>query len=54
MSVRHETIAKNSYVNLIKYRFIFKIKTVYKLELLSLETMKLLGYTEKDIDQDKS
>ena len=47
MSVRHDIIAKNPYVNLIKYRIIFKIKTVYKLELLSPETMKLLGYTKK-------
>ena len=30
----------------------FKIKTGYKLELLSRETMKLLGSTKKDADQD--
>ena len=30
-----------------------KINTGYKLELLSPETMKLLGSTEKDVDQDK-
>ena len=30
----------------------FKIKTGYKLELLSRETMKLLGSTKKDVDQD--
>ena len=31
----------------------FKTKTDYKLGLLSPETMKLLGSTKKDIDQDK-
>ena len=43
----HETIADNPpvqiYVNKIINRIVFKIKTGYKLELLSLETMKLLG-----------
>ena len=29
------------------------MKTDYKLELLSSETMKLLGNTEKDVDQNK-
>ena len=40
------------YTNKIKNRIVFKIKTGYKLEL-SLETMKLLGSTKKDVDQDK-
>ena len=31
----------------------FKLKTGYKLELLSPETMKLLGSTEEDVDKDK-
>ena len=31
----------------------FKINTRYKLELLSPETMKLLGSTKKDVDKDK-
>ena len=31
-----------------------KVKTGYKLELLSLETMKLLGSTKKDVDKDKN
>ena len=35
-------------MNKIKSRIIFKIKTGYKLELLSHETMKLLGSTKKD------
>ena len=48
---KHETIADNPlvqiYVNKIKNRIVFKIKTRYKLELLSPETMKLLGSTKK-------
>ena len=32
---------------------VFKIKTGYKLELLSFETMKLLGISRKDVDQNK-
>ena len=35
------------YVNKIKNRIVFKIKTGYKLELLSPETMRLLGGTKK-------
>ena len=54
---KHETIADNPpvqmYVNKIKSRIVFKIKTGYKLELLSPETMKLLGSSKKDVDQDK-
>ena len=54
---KHETIADNPpiqiYANKIKNRIVFKIKTGYKLELLSPETMKLLGSTKKDVDQDK-
>ena len=41
------------YPNKIKNRIVFKIKTGYKLELLSPETMKLLGNTKKDVDKDK-
>ena len=40
-------------MNKIKNRIVFKIKTRYKLELLSPETTKLLGSTKKDADQDK-
>ena len=54
---KHETIANNPpvqiYMNKIKNRMAFKIKTGYKLELLSPKTMKLLGSTKKDIDQNK-
>ena len=42
------------YTNKIKNRIMSKVKTGYKLELLSLETMKLLGSTKKDVDKDKN
>ena len=35
----------------MKNRIIFKIKTGYKLELLTKETMQILGSSKKDIDQ---
>ena len=41
------------YINQIKNRIIFKIETGYKLELLSPDTMTLLGSTKKYVDQDK-
>ena len=41
------------YPNKIKNRIFFKIKTGYKLELLTPETVKLLGSTKKDDDKDK-
>ena len=48
---KHKTLTENSsiqiYPNKIKNRIIFKVKTSYKLELLSPETMKLLGSTKK-------
>ena len=54
---RHETLTENPpvqiYPNKIKDRIVFKIKTGYKLELLSLETMKLLGSTKKEVDKGK-
>ena len=47
---KHETITENPsiqiYRNEIKNRITFKIKTGYKLELLSSETIKLLVYKE--------
>ena len=50
---KHETLTENSpvqiYPNKIKNRIIFKIKAGYKLELLTPETMRLLGSTKKDI-----
>ena len=42
------------YVNKIKNRITFKIKNGYCLELLTLETMKLLGSTKIKITKDKN
>ena len=41
------------YINKIKNRIVLKVKTGYKLELLSPATIKLLGRTKKDVDKDK-
>ena len=53
---KHETLTENPpvqiFVNKIKNRIAFKIKTGYKLELLSRETMKLFGSTKKEVDKD--
>ena len=56
---KHETIADNLLVqisvNKIKQnRMVFKIKTGYKLESLSEETMQLLGSSKKVIDKNKN
>ena len=55
---KHETIGETApiliYVNTINNRIVFKIKTGYKLDLLSKETMKLLGSTKDIIDSDKN
>ena len=55
---KHETLIENpsvkTYSNKIKNRIIFKIKNGYKLELLTPETMKLLGSTKKVVDKDKN
>ena len=55
---KHETIGKNApiliYADTINNRIVFKIKTGYKLELLSKEAMKLLGNTKDIIDADKN
>ena len=40
-------------MNKIKKRIVYKAKTYYNLELLSPETMKLLGSAKKDVDKDK-
>ena len=49
---KHETLTENPpiqvYPNKIKNRIVFKIKTANKLELLTPETMRLLGSTKKD------
>ena len=48
---KHETLIEypsiKIYPNKIKNRIVFKVKTGYKLELLSPETMKLLESTKK-------
>ena len=49
-----ENLPVQTYPNKIKNRIVFKIKTGYKLELLTPETMKLLGSTKKDVDSDKN
>ena len=55
---KHETIGKNApiliYVNTITNRIVFKIKSAYKLELLSKETMKLVGSTSSITYADKN
>ena len=48
---KHEALTENLpmqiYPNKIKNRIVFKIKTGYKLELLSPETMELSGNAKK-------
>ena len=55
---KHEAIGENApiliFTNIINNRIAFKIKSGYKLELLSKETMKLLGSTSSIIDADKN
>ena len=55
---KHETIGENTeiliYANTINNRIVFKIKSRYKLEVLSKETMKLLGSTKDTTDADKN
>ena len=55
---KHETLSENPsvqiYPNKIKNRIIFKLKSGFKLELLTPETMKLLGSTNKVVDKDKN
>ena len=54
---KHETTADNPpvkiYVSKITNRIFFKTKTGYKLELISKETMQLLGRSKNDINQNK-
>ena len=55
---KHSESVDNSsiriYVNKIENRITFKIKSGYYLELLTPETMKLLGSTESKITKDKN
>ena len=54
---KHKTLTENPpvqiYPNKIKNRIVFKIKTGYKLELLTPEIMRLLGSAKKYVDKDK-
>ena len=54
---KHETLTENPpiqiYPNKVKNRIVFKIKTGYKLELLTVETVRLLGSGKKGVDKDK-
>ena len=55
---KHDTLTENPlmqiYPNKIKNRIVFKIKTGYKLELLTPETIKLLGSAKKMVDKNKN
>ena len=55
---KHETVADNAsiriYIDKIENRNTFEIKTVYCLECLTPETMKLLGSTKSKIAEDKN
>ena len=54
---KHKALTENLpiqiYPNKIKNRIVYKIKTGYKLELLTPETMRLLGSTKKMLIQIK-
>ena len=54
---KHKTLTENSpvqiYPNKIKNRIVFEIEALYKIKLLTLETMRLLRSTKKDVDKDK-
>ena len=55
---KHEILTEDMlieiYPNKIRNRIVFKIKTGYRLELLTPETMRLLGSTKKVVDEDKN
>ena len=55
---KYETLTENPpvqiYVNKIKNRIVSKIKTGQKLELLTPETIKLLGSTKKVVDENEN
>ena len=55
---KHETVGETEpiliYANTINNAIVFKMKTGYKLELVSKETMKLLGSTKDTMDADKN
>ena len=49
-----ENLSTRTYVNKSENRITFKIKRGYYIELLTPETMKLLGSTENKITKDKN
>ena len=55
---KHETLTEDLpveiYPNKTKNRIVISIKTAYKLELLTPETMRLLGSTKKVVNKDKN
>ena len=55
---KHETVTDNPsimiYLNKIENKIIFKTETGYHLELLTLETIKLLGSTKSKINKNKN
>ena len=55
---KHEMLTEDPpveiYPNKFKKGIVFKITTGYKLELLTLEIMRLLGSTKKVVDQEKN
>ena len=55
---RHETVTNNPsiiiYVNKLENRITFKIKTGYYVEILTPETMILLGSTKSKITKDEN
>ena len=55
---KYETLTENPpvqiYSNKIKNKIVFKIKTGYRLELLTPETIRFLGITKKYVDKDKN
>ena len=52
--IKHGEDIDKPYVNKIENRVTFKIKNGYNLELLTPETMKLLGSTKNKITKDKN
>ena len=47
-------ICQLKFILINKNRIVFKIRNGYKLELLTSETMRLLGSTKKVVDKDKN
>ena len=52
--IKSKYISIKIYINKIENRVTFKIKKGYYLELLTSETMKLLGSTKSKITKDKN